>query len=183
MSGRPSPRTVSRAVPPPSGSLGMSPSDCTINISNGIAVASKQNDRRPSRSASPGPDAAVPSTAAVRLPSTDSQRAHAAPKTTSKTATGKPNRATRPHAAPRMDAAAIRNRRKQHETMARRNRKRRRDHSGRRVWASRPPPIARSKRREQSKGSGWRGADSRDQAQKRRQPGGPQPSPIDRFLP
>ena len=66
-SGRPSPSTISRAGPPPSGSLGMSPSDCTININSGIAVASKQDDRGPAAPLLAGSDAAVSLTAAVRL--------------------------------------------------------------------------------------------------------------------
>ena len=38
-SGRPTPITISRAVPPPSGSLGMSPSDWKIRSASGTAVA------------------------------------------------------------------------------------------------------------------------------------------------
>ncbi len=135
---------------------------------------------RTNRLAFPGPGAALPSTACGAVPPADSHRAQAAPNTASKTATGKPNNATRPQAAPRMEAAAIGTGENKAETVARRNRQRRRDHVGlalgRRAAADGP-----KQRREQGKGGGGRSADSGNQAQKRRQPGGPQPSPAIEF--
>ena len=57
-------------------------------------------------------------------------RAQTAPNAADKTATGKPNKATRPHAASRMEAAAIGTGENNDKTVARRNRKRRRDRGG-----------------------------------------------------
>ena len=106
LSGRPTPITSSRAGPPPSGSLGMVPMDCSISIRSGTAIA-----RMTTITAQPARLGAVRRGSSIKdggaAPTTGSHRAQAAPRTTSKTATGKPNRMTRPHAASRIEAAAI----------------------------------------------------------------------------
>ena len=106
ISGRPTPRTISRAGPPPSGSLGMSPMDWTISIISGIAVAISRTtaDPPPCFSAT-GCDSGAGETDAA--PKVATHHAQAAPRAASSTATGNPKSATRPHAASRMAAAAM----------------------------------------------------------------------------
>ena len=104
ISGRPMPMTSSRAWPPPSGSLGMSPSDCTISRSNGIAAANSSTMAEPPLCCSaPGAGSAGAGAAST----VDDHTANSAPQPTTKIASGRPNRATRSHCAPRMATAAI----------------------------------------------------------------------------
>ena len=109
MSGRPMPRINSRVGPPPSGSLGMSPTDCTISSSSGTVIAKMSTSGEPlGRSGrASGASAGGGGNDRSATPIIDCRRAKTAPKPTSRAASGRPNRATRCHSAPRMAAAAI----------------------------------------------------------------------------
>ena len=104
-SGRPTPITISRAVPPPSGSLGMSPSDWKIRSASGTAVATTSTaaDQPPAF----GAVGASCIGACGAASATASQRDQAAPRPATRIASGTPNNATRLQSASRMDAAAI----------------------------------------------------------------------------
>ena len=104
-SGRPTPITISRAVPPPSGSLGMSPSDWKIRSASGTAVATTST-----AAAQPLAFGVVGTFcigACGAASATASQRDQAAPRPATRIASGTPNSATRLQGASRMEAAAI----------------------------------------------------------------------------
>ncbi len=102
-SGRPNANTISRRGPPPSGSLGISPSDCTISIASGTIAARTSTAAMPPRRCA----RALRQSAAACMSAAGSHRAHAAPTATATNAIGTPNSATRPQDASRIDAAAI----------------------------------------------------------------------------
>ncbi len=169
-SGRPTPITISRAVPPPSGSLGMSPSDWKIRSASGTAVATTSTAAdqplglwRASGAFCAGACGAASATA--------SQRDQAAPRPATRTASGTPNNATRLQGAARMDGGRDRDGRHERKPVACRNRECQRRRRGAALFRLRAAGHGAQERREQRERGRGRSREPGDKSAQRRQSG------------